>query len=242
MTNLIKSRQFAAIKMEVLRNFPPNANFLQEVRSLADRYGTLLIFDECTSGFRETFGGLHLKYNVNPDMAIFGKALGNGYAINAIIGRRYCMNAAQSTFISSTFWTERIGPTAAIKTLEIMERERSWETITEIGNSVKKRWIDIAEQTGLQLTTFGLAPLASFQLKGYNPLLVRTFISQEMLKVNFLASDCLYVCTEHSEEMIEEYLFHLKKIFKKISSLACDEKLSENIDGKVCHSGFERLN
>ena len=82
----------------------------------------MLIFDECTSGFRETFGGLHLKYGVEPDMAMFGKALGNGYAIAATIGRRSVMEAAQNTFISSTFWTERIGPSAALKTLDVMER------------------------------------------------------------------------------------------------------------------------
>ena len=75
----------------------------------------LLIFDECTSGFRENYGGLHLKYKINPDIAIFGKALGNGYAINAVIGTNKVMKYAEKTFISSTFWTERIGPTAALK-------------------------------------------------------------------------------------------------------------------------------
>ena len=102
--------------MEVRRNFEPNKNFLKEIKKLCKKYKALLIFDECTSGFRETFGGLHKKYGVEPDMAMFGKALGNGYSITAIIGRREVMEAAQSTFISSTFWTERIGPTAALKT------------------------------------------------------------------------------------------------------------------------------
>ena len=70
---------------------------------LCNKYNILLIFDECTSGFRETNGGLHLKYKVNPDIAIFGKALGNGYAINAIIGTSKVMRYANKTFISSTF-------------------------------------------------------------------------------------------------------------------------------------------
>ena len=73
----------------------------------------------------KTNGGLHKKYGVEPDMAMFGKALGSGYAITAIIGREQIMQSAQRTFISSTFWTERIGPTAAIKTLAIMEREQA---------------------------------------------------------------------------------------------------------------------
>ena len=105
-----------------------------------------MIFDECTSGFRENFGGLHLKYNVIPDIAIFGKALGNGYAINAIVGKKEFMSHAQSTFISSTFWTERIGPTAALKTLDVMEKSKSWDFITRQGAKVKKRWINEAKK------------------------------------------------------------------------------------------------
>ena len=98
---------------------------MDDVRQLATKKGIVLIFDECTSGFRETFGGIHQKFNVEPDIAIW-KSLGNGYAITAVVGKSV-MEAAQKTFISSTFWTERIGPTAALKTLEIMEREKSWK-------------------------------------------------------------------------------------------------------------------
>ena len=73
---------------EVLRNIAPKDKFLERVRKLCDEKGIILIFDECTSGFRESYGGLHKNYKVFPDMAMFGKALGNGYAITAIIGRR----------------------------------------------------------------------------------------------------------------------------------------------------------
>ena len=116
-----KAKKNKQIQMEVLRNFQPKDEFLTKVRDLATKKGIILIFDECTSGFRETYGGIHKKYCVEPDLAIYGKTLGNGYAINAIVGKRSVMEAAQKTFISSTFWTERIGPTAALKTLEIMK-------------------------------------------------------------------------------------------------------------------------
>ena len=132
--NLVNNHDIGVIKMEVVRNKGPEDNFLHKVRKLATDRGIVLIFDECTSGFRQTFGGLHKMYGVEPDMAMFGKALGNGYAITATIGRREIMEAAQSTFISSTFWTERIGPTAALKTLEVMERMQSWEIITQTGS------------------------------------------------------------------------------------------------------------
>ena len=73
-------------------------------------------------------------------MAWFGKALGNGFGITAIIGKREIMEHAQNTFISSTFWSERSGPVAANKTLDIMERTKSWKIITEIGNEIQKKW------------------------------------------------------------------------------------------------------
>ena len=92
--------------MEVMRNSPPKNNFLKKVRKLADEKKIILIFDECTSGFRETNGGLHKKYNIKPDLAIFGKALGNGYPINVILGKEWIMKNANRTFISSTFWSD----------------------------------------------------------------------------------------------------------------------------------------
>ena len=135
--SLIESHDIGVIKMEVSRNEEPKDNFLKEVRKLATSNNIILIFDECTSGFRRTFGGLHKFYEVYPDMAMFGKALGNGFAITAVIGKKEFMDFAQSTFISSTFWTERSGPSAGLKTLEIMERDKSWEKITKIGKHIK---------------------------------------------------------------------------------------------------------
>ena len=137
---IIKTKKIGIIKMEVSRNFEPNNNFLKKVRDIANKRKIILIFDECTSGFRQTFGGLHKYYKVEPDLAIFGKAMGNGYAINAVIGKKKVMKFASQTFISSTFWTERIGPTAALKTLEVMKRIKSWETITSKGKIILKEW------------------------------------------------------------------------------------------------------
>ena len=130
--------EIAAIKMEVSRYNPPKNNFLNEVRQLASINDCVLIFDECTSGFRQTYGGLHKKYDVEPDLALYSKALGNGYAISALVGKSSVMEAAQSTFISSTFWTERIGPTAAIATLSEMKRIESWKIITDMGLYIRE--------------------------------------------------------------------------------------------------------
>ena len=151
--------------MEVERNIPPNKGFLQAIRKLCDEKNIILIFDECTSGFREVFGGHHLKYKVNPDMAIFGKALGNGYAITAILGKKEIMEKSQDTFISSTFWTERIGPTAAIATLKEMKDCNSWNKITFLGNYMKAGWERIFKENSMRVNFQGISALSGFTFR-----------------------------------------------------------------------------
>jgi glutamate-1-semialdehyde 2,1-aminomutase len=234
--------EIAAIKMEVSRNEGPKDNYLQKVRDLATENNIVLIFDECTSGFRETFGGLHKKYDVEPDLAIFAKALGNGYAISACIGRQEFMQAAQQTFISSTFWTERIGPTAALKTLEIMEREKSWETITQIGNNISSEWKSLAERHDLSISTWGLPALSGYTFNAPDALAYKTLITQEMLKKGYLATNSVYACTEHKQEIVDGYFKELDSIFATIKK--CEDGLNINslLEGPLCHSGFKRLN
>ena len=234
--------EIAAIKMEVSRNEGPKDNFLQEVRKLATENSIVLIFDECTSGFRETFGGLHKKYGVDPDLSIFAKALGNGYAISACIGRRAVMEAAESTFISSTFWTERVGPSAALKTLEVMERDKSCETITNKGTEIINRWNHLSEKYEINISTWGLPSLAGFSFLSENALVYKTLVTQEMLKKGFLASNSIYVCTEHSSEILESYFHALDPVFKLIKELEDGRDYKDLLNGPICHSGFKRLN
>jgi glutamate-1-semialdehyde 2,1-aminomutase len=212
------------------------------VRDLATENNIILIFDECTSGFRETFGGLHKKHKVEPDLAIFAKALGNGYAISACIGRQEFMEAAQQTFISSTFWTERIGPTAALKTLEVMEREKSWQTITQIGNNISSQWQSLADKHELDISTWGLPALSGFSINSDDWLKYKTLITQEMLKKNILASNSVYVCTEHTHNVLKDYFENIEPIFEQIRE--CEEgfPVDRLLDGPICHSGFYRLN
>jgi glutamate-1-semialdehyde 2,1-aminomutase len=234
--------EIAAIKMEVSRNEGPKDNYLQKVRDLATENNIILIFDECTSGFRETFGGLHKKYDVEPDLAIFAKALGNGYAISACIGRQEFMQAAQQTFISSTFWTERVGPTAALKTLEVMEREKSWQTITQIGNNISSQWQNLADKHELDISTWGLPALSGYTFNLPNALSYKTLITQEMLKKGYLAANSVYACTEHTQELVDGYFAELDPIFATIKK--CEDGLDINslLEGPLCHSGFKRLN
>ena len=239
---LLLEEDIGVIKMEVSRSVPPNPGFLESVRELATKNNKVLIFDECTSGFRQTFGGLHKKFNVEPDIAVFGKALGNGYPITAIIGKREIMEAAQTTFISSTFWSERIGPVAGLKTLEIMEREKTWETITKYGKQIGERWSEIALKYDLPIEVNGLPSLISFTIPVADWLKYKTLITQQMLKKNFLSSNAVYVCTEHSDEIIDEYFDLIEPIFITISECENGRNIDDLLDGPLCHAGFKRLN
>jgi glutamate-1-semialdehyde 2,1-aminomutase len=240
--NLVNAHDIGVIKMEVVRNKGPEDNFLHKVRKLATDRGIVLIFDECTSGFRQTFGGLHKMYGVEPDMAMFGKALGNGYAITATIGRREIMEAAQSTFISSTFWTERIGPTAALKTLEVMHREQSWQTITQTGLKIRERWQKLADKHGLQIDHWGLPALTGYTFKSENALAYKTLITQEMLAKGYLAGNCVYVSTEHTPEVVGGYFEALDPLFAMIKECEEGRDVMALLKGPVCHGGFKRLN
>jgi len=239
---IARSQDLGAIKMEVSRNQEPQDGFLEKVRKLAEERNIVLIFDECTSGFRQTLGGLHKLYGVEPDMAIFGKALGNGYAIAAVIGRRAVMEAAQSTFISSTFWTERIGPTAGLKTLEVMERTRSWEQITRTGKTIAAGWRTLAQKYSLDIQISGLPALITFRFPSQNMLAYKTLITQEMLAKGYLAATGVYVCTEHTPERVEAYLEALDPIFGAIAECEAGRDVTALLKSPVCHSGFKRLN
>jgi len=239
---LVDAHEIGVIKMEVSRNEGPKDGFLQKVRDLATERGIVLIFDECTSGFRETFGGLYKKYDVEPDLMVLGKALGNGYAITGVIGRREIMQAAQSTFISSTFWTERIGPAAALKTLDVMERERSWEKITATGKDIKARWKKLADRHGLQIDLWGLDALCGFTFKSENALAYKTLISQELLAVGYLAGNSVYVCTEHTSDVVDGFFEALDPVFGTVRECEDGRDVTSLLKGPVCHSGFKRLN
>lgn len=240
---LVNTHDIGVIKMEVARNKNPDEGFLESVRELATKKGIVLIFDECTSGFRQSFGGIHKIYNVEPDIAMFGKALGNGYAITAIVGRREVMEAAQTSFISSTFWTERIGPTAALKTLDVMDQIKSWKLITETGKTIQHRWKALAEKYQLNIDVWGIPALPGFTIHGENPLAYKTLITQEMLLKGFLASNIIYVSTAHSAKIIDEYFCILEPIFEMIANCEHENReIKSLLNGPTCDSGFKRLN
>ena len=238
---ILEQGNVGTVFMEVERSVPPAPGFLEAVRALASTHGAVLVFDECTSGFRRVLGGLHLHYGVEPDIAIFGKTLGNGYAINAVIGRESVMQSAQATFISSTFWSERIGPTAALATLDVMQDTNAPERVHAIGESVRASWSEIAEARMIQMNIGGIPALNVFSLPGYDSAEVKTFLTREMLSDGFLASTALYASLSHTPEVLGAYFESFAQTIAKIGNHRPD-RLRDSLPHGVAQSGFQRLN
>ena len=239
---IVDKNKIGVIKMEVYRNIEPKNDFLKKIRKLADKKNIVLIFDECTSGFRKSNGGLHKIYNVKPDMAIFGKALGNGYAITAVLGKKEIMECVQNTFISSTFWTERIGSVAGLETLKIMEEIESWKLIDKIGKNIKKTWGEISQNTKVPIEISGLNALAQFKIISKNSNIFKTYITQEMLKKNILATDTIYVSIKHKDKILQKYYENLEKIFKIIAKYQYSKNVKSLLKTKESAMGLPRLN
>ena len=239
---LVDQEDIGTIKMEVARNKAPDIVFLKKVRNLCNKKGIVLVFDECTSGFRQSLGGLHMDYEVQPDVAVFGKALGNGYAVTAVVGREIIMREAQSTFISSTFWTERIGSGAGLATIKVMEEEESWTRIKKTGREIRDGWQSVADDYGLKINLTGIPSLPSFSIEEVSFNHCKTLISQEMLSRGYLASNTVYICVEHTSKIVDQYLEALRPVFRLIGECQNGRDIAELLVGEVCHSGFKRLN
>ncbi len=237
---LLKNKKIGIIKMEVERNIKPDLKFLKKVRNLSNRYNAVLIFDECTSGFRENLGGIFHKYKVFPDLVTYGKALGNGHAITAVVGRKKFLRSAEDTFVSSTFWSERIGFVAALSTIEIMKKKKIFLNIKKTGRDIKSKWLLYAKKNNIQIEVFGKDSIPQFKFKKLNQI-YKTYFTQQMLKKKILASNIIYVSSAHESKILNEYYKHLDKVFHEISKTDV-KKIRSLIKGDIAHTEINRLN
>jgi len=233
--------EIGVIIMEVERHKKIDLKFLKKVREIASDAGAVLIFDEVSSGFRVNVGGVHALYDIEPDMVVLGKALGNGYPISAVVGKKEVMEASQDTFISSTFWTERIGYVAALETIRQFEKNDIISYIRDAGNRLSAGLKNIFKSAGLKIEIVGLASVPIMVIKEDNPLVVKTAFTQEMLKRGFLASNVVYVSYAHSKDIIDAYLKEAEAVFNMIAASIKKGKLKEMLEGPLCHGGFHRL-
>jgi glutamate-1-semialdehyde 2,1-aminomutase len=233
--------ELACIVMEPCRHDPPGEGFLQHVRDEARRVGALLIFDEITIAFRLCFGGAHLQLGVQPDLAIFAKALGNGHPIAAVIGTDDAMAGAQGSFISSTYWTEGVGPAAALATLKKMDSADATRHVQRIGGAIRRTLHDQANRAGVPLKTHGFDSLFAVAFDHDDPLALRTLYTQEMLSRGYLVGGGVYPTLAHTDELIEPFADALAETFAVLAEAVNRNDLRARLAGPVAHSGFQRL-
>lgn len=233
--------EIGVIIMEPRRERGPSPGFLEGVRQIAGKIGAVLIFDEITSGFRINLGGIHLTYGVEPDIAVFGKALGNGYPIAAVIGRKSIMDSAQSTFISSTMWTERIGFVAALATIKKMEENNVPKLLVHYGEKINDGWRNLAQKHGLNIDINGIPPLTHIVFEADDPLAVQTLYTQEMMAKGYLLGAAVYTTYAYSDKIIDQFIADSDSVFGLIKEAMERGNVKKHLKGDVIHAGFKRL-
>jgi len=234
--------ELAAVVMEPCRNYFYDPEFISEIRETTAKNKIVLIFDEITIGWRLFYGGAHLKMGINPDMAVFAKALGNGHPISAVIGTGEAMSGAHSSFISSTYWTERTGPAAALAVLKKMEKIDIPSHIEKIGRSVKSLWREYGKKYSVPVAVDDSFPaLAHFSFEHEKANILKTLFIQEMLEEGFLAGLAFYPTMAHGQEVIDKYSKALDAVFGKLASMMKTSSIEKFLRGAAAHQGFKRL-
>ncbi|MBL7068270.1 MAG: aminotransferase class III-fold pyridoxal phosphate-dependent enzyme [Candidatus Omnitrophica bacterium] len=241
--SLIKrfKKDIAAVIMEPIRNYYPAKGFLETIREVTKKEGIVLIFDEITSGWRFNVGGAHLKFKVYPDISVFAKGMSNGYPMAAIIGRKDIMEIAQDTFISSTYWTERVGPVAALATIKKLREHNVPAHLAKTGKAVQDGWKELAKRHNLNISVSGIYPLSHFTFNHKKSAVLKTLFTQAMLEKGFLATTVFYAAYAHKQKTIDKYMDALDKAFFFLSRAIKDKKEERLLRGPVCHSGFKRI-
>lgn len=230
-----------AVVIEVVRNSEPNDSFLPTIRKTTKELGVPLVVDEITAGFRLNPGGAHLKYNIEPDIAVFGKGISNGIPMGIIIGKKSIMDSAQDSFISSTYWTDRIGPSAAIAAIKFFIENNVHDHLVEVGSTMQEVWKNIANDHNVAITVGGRKPLGHFSFNHKQNLALKTLFTQEMLFRGFLATTAFYASYAHSTEHIEQYKKAAHEAFGIIEKAISSRQIMGYLKSDVCQSGFKRL-
>jgi glutamate-1-semialdehyde 2,1-aminomutase len=227
--------------MEPTRTADPAPGFLESVRTLADRCGATLIFDEISAGWRLVTGGAHLRYGVMPDIAVFAKALGNGHPMGAIIGRADVMQAAQSSFISSTYWTEGVGPAAALATLRKLRTLDAPAHVASMGGRFRDGWLALGEKHGVPSRASGHAALLSLGFEDANAAALGTLVTVRMLERGFLVGGGFYPSLAHEPRHVDACLAALDGVFAELADAIAANDVAPRLPRGVRHSGFSRL-
>jgi len=231
------------IVLEGARYDYPTYEFINEINDIAKKNEIVVICDEITSGWRVTDGGVYKTNNLNPDIVVYGKGMGNGYAISSVVGKTEIMDVAQDTFISSTFWTERIGFVSALTTIDVITKKKVWNHLIEIGNYIGEGWVRLAKKHSLNITVTNFKPCITMKF-GYGKMNneIITLFTQEMLFRGYLASANVYVSFAHDRKIIDRYLKNVDQVFGIISESLNNKNIKNILKTDIKKDGFIRLN
>lgn len=234
--------KIGAIVLEPVKNYFPDKKFLETISDTSKKIQIPLVVDEVSSGWRMNLGGVHLLIGLEPDIAVFAKAMSNGFPMAAIIGKSKVMDVAQDTFISSTYWTERIGPTAALATIKKMKKNHVQKHLANVGAQVQNGWQVLADKYSLKIKITGMPSMSHFEFLNDKPLVCKTLLTQSLLNDGFLGATLYYASYAHKTSHVNKYLQAIDRAFKFIKEGLDNNSLEEYLNGPVCHAGFKRLN
>ena len=231
----------AAIVMEPTRHADPAPGFLEGVRERATRAGAKLIFDEISIGWRLCLGGAHLKFGVTPDLALFAKAISNGFAMGAVIGNAETMSAAQGSFISSAYWTEGIGPAAALAAVTKMRRLDVPAHLAKIGGALREGWQKLGEKKDVPVTIGGRPEMALIGFDHADANALMTLFTTRMLDHGFLAAGAFNATMAHEPRHVEQSLEAAAIVFDEIHEAIDHGDVQRRIGNQPKHTMFTRL-
>ena len=220
----IKKQDLAAIIVEPGRFNYMEKDFAKQINFLCRSKNICLIVDEITCGWRSNLGGLYKKIGLKPDIVIYGKALGNGYAISSIVGKRKYLKFANKSFISSTAWTERVGFCAALKTIKIL-RKKNYKKIEKLSKIIKYDWEFYSKKHGVNIVINNYSSIPSFQFQyGSKNDELYTIFTNLFLEQNILATNSVYLSFAHNSRNILLYRSHLDNIFNVLKKFILSKK------------------
>jgi glutamate-1-semialdehyde 2,1-aminomutase len=242
--NIVENNDIGTIILEPVRQHKPENDFLAEAKKISEEINAVLIFDEISSGWRMNVGGAYQLYGGKPDVVVYAKAMSNGFPMAAVVGKGEIMDVAQNTFISSTYWTDRIGPAAALATIKKLKDNDIPKQLCKTGCLISDYWKKLAEEheLNIEIMTEGLKSIPTFEFKyGDQNLSLQTLLTQEMLDVGYLVSKHVYMAYPHTDTVIEKYIEKLDKVFGTIKDAIEKKNVNQKLKGPIAHSGFKRL-
>jgi len=236
----------ACVIMEPVGGEEPKDNFLQKVKDLTHKNGALLIFDEVITGFRLALNGAQGYFGVTPDLACFGKAMGNGFPISAVVGKKGIMKLFEEVFYSFTFGGEIASITAAIATIRELKEKNVIVYLWEQGRKIRDGYNVLAREYGLEKYSqcIGLPPrtVVTFKnKKGEDDWLLKSLFQQECIKRGILFTGAQNICFSHSSADIEYTLCVYHTVMEIVADALSKGEVKKRLEGEPVEPVFRKL-